>query len=440
MGTIIMVAQLLLGLSILVGLHEMGHFLAAKAFGMRVEKFSIGFPPKIWARKFGETEYSFGAIPLGGFVKITGMVDESLDVKSLESKPQPWEFRAKPAWQRLIVMLGGIFVNIITGLLIFSCIKFIYGDVYISKEVLNIDGIYATDLGESVGLKTGDKILALNGEDYQRFSDLIGVDAILGDSLSYTIERNGIESTVIIPDGFINRLSDKGQKKDFIGYRTKFRIGKVPKESHNYDILLPDDSFLKVNDQDVEFFDEFATVLGENKNNVVQAVVNRGGQEITLEVGINKDGKMLFHPELLIETKKEYFSFLQSIGLGTIEAFSVISTQIKAFGKIFTGKLDASKSIQGPVGIAQMFGNTWDWSRFWGLLGLLSMVLAFMNLLPIPALDGGHVVFLSYEMISGHKPNDKFLENAQKAGMVIILCLLVFAFYNDIANAISRSF
>ena len=430
-----MTAQLLLGLSILVGVHELGHLLAAKAFGMRVEKYSIGFPPKIWGKKFGETEYSIGAIPLGGFVKISGMIDESLDVKNLGSEPQPWEFRSKPAWQRLIVMMGGIIVNVITGIIIFIFIMFSQGDTYLSKEELNKHGIVAYELGEQIGLKTGDKVLNINGEDYNKFQDLISPDILLGTDGYYTVSREGEELQVNIPNNFLNDLSKGKERRPFIGYRMPFEVGRIPAGSNaRQGGLLERDRILKIAGQEVTYFDEVAPILAANRNGTVEVIVDRENEETTLQLLVDENGKLGFYPSPLINESRISYSFGESISKGTNHAFGVVWLNIRAFGKIFSGDISPRNSLSGPIGIAGLFGGNWDWLNFWNITGLLSMVLAFMNFLPIPALDGGHVMFLTWEIVTGRKPSDKFLENAQKVGMVLILSLMVFAIFNDISK------
>lgn len=436
MSAIIMAAQLLLALSILVGLHEAGHLLAAKMFGMKVEKFSIGFPPKIWGFQYGETEYSIGAIPLGGFVKITGMIDESLDTKQLDAEPKPWEFRAKPAWQRLIVMLGGIIVNVITGIFIFVTLTFVYGENYVSKEELNKNGIVALSLGKEMGFETGDKIIAVNGNDFKRFGDAVSPDVILSDNGYYTVERNGETIKLDIPEDFLDKYTDK--RSDFITYRFRFKVGEISEKKGNAlkAGLKEGDQIEKVNGRDVEFFDEFASILEENIGKEVSLTLKRNGKTENLDIEVDKNGILGFRIDEQITREHEDFSFGQSIGRGTMRAFDVVWVNIKAFKKMFTGQVSASKSLSGPIGIARIFGDNFSWVKFWTITGLLSMVLAFMNLLPIPALDGGHVVFLIYEMVSGRKPSEKFMENAQKVGMVLLLALMVFAFGNDIYKLI----
>lgn len=430
-----MAAQLILGLSILVGVHEMGHLLAAKAFGMRVEKFSIGFPPKIWGFQYGETEYSFGAVPLGGFVKISGMIDESMDTEAMAAEPQEWEFRSKPAWQRLVVMMGGIIVNVVTGIIIFVFLNYSGGEQYLTKEALNEHGIVAYPLGEDVGFKTGDKVLKVNGADYNRFSDLISTDVILAENSTYTIQRQDSVFSLTLPSGFLDMYADKKKYEDgFIGIRLPFSIGEIQSKSEaEKGGLKSGDTFITINGIDSYYFNDFKKVLTDNKDKDVKAVVKtEKGEKKTLNLHVTEDGTLGFFPVALLDYSSREYSFGESVSTGTADAFGVIFLNIKAFGKIFRGEISASNSVSGPIGIAKMFGGTWEWEKFWRLVGMLSMVLAFMNFLPIPALDGGHVVFLTYEIVSGRKPSDNFLENAQKVGMVILLGLMGFAFFNDI--------
>lgn len=426
-----MTVQLLLGLSILVGVHELGHLLAAKAFGMRVEKYSIGFPPKIWGKQFGETEYSIGAIPLGGFVKISGMIDESLDTKTLSSEPEPWEFRAKPAWQRLIVMLGGIIVNVITGIFIFIVLVYSKGEYFLTKDQLNKHGIVAYDLGEQLGLQTGDKIININGQDYETYSDLRSPDVLLGTNGYYTVERDGQQIKINIPNDFIDKFSDKNTA--FFEPRRPFEVGKVmPGSNAEKGGLEAGDKFLSLNGYEIQYFDQFNAALDTLKGEQVQAVVLREGAQKELALEVTEEGTVGFAVNPLLDYSHKDFTLGESIVNGTEQAFNVVFYNVKAFGKMFSGDVSPSKSLSGPIGIAQFFGGTWDWTNFWRITGLLSMVLAFMNLLPIPALDGGHVMFLTWEIVTGRKPSDKFLENAQKVGMVLLLVLMSYAIFNDV--------
>ena len=433
MEVFIMVGQLILGLSILVGLHELGHLLAAKAFGMRVEQFSIGFPPKIWGKKFGDTEYSFGMIPLGGFVKISGTIDESLNVTAMRAAPQPHEFRSKPAWQRLIVMMGGIIVNVILGVIIFIGFKYTQGDTYLSKQELNKYGIVAYELGESIGFKTGDKILDINGEDYERFRDLVSPAVLLSSDGYFTVDRDGKRLTIPIPNDFVDDFAEENNAQKFIFYRLIFDIGAVI-EGSPADLggLQVGDKIIALNGAEIEFYDQLQASMDTLAGTQITLLINRSNVQQTLTIEVNEEGKIGFQANRLNEISTIEYTFAESIPLGTELAFSIVWDNIKGFKKIFAGEVSASKSLSGPIGIAKIFGGTWDWQRFWRITGMLSMVLAFMNFLPIPALDGGHVVFLTWEIVTGKKPSDIFLENAQKVGMILLLALMSYAILNDI--------
>ena len=447
-----MVAQLLLSLSFLVAVHEFGHLLAAKYFGMRVEQFSIGFPPKIWSFRKGETEYAISAIPLGGYVKISGMIDESLDTETMNQEPQPWEFRSKPAWQRLIVMLGGIFVNVVIGIIIFIGITFVFGDTYVKKDYVNSHGGFAVgELGKSIGLQTGDKIVKINGKDYNYMEDLVDLDILLSTDATYTIERDGKETVIDLPANFIQNFNSKGAAAKFVTFRFTPVVKRIKEGS------LADEAGLKVNDIIVDvdgipitYFDEIQSIVSGPRADTINISFKalRDGKVISFSgkfkdreegeprsIGFNAGTSDEFQAGAEQQIK---YGFIESIPLGTKRAFSTLFNQIKAFGKIVTGKLPFFKSVSGPIGIVQAFDPSWNWETFWSLTGILSLVLAFMNLLPIPALDGGHVMFLSYELISSRKPSDKFLEVAQKVGMVFLLILMVLIFGNDIVKLVKQ--
>ncbi|HEX6225292.1 MAG TPA: RIP metalloprotease RseP [Chryseolinea sp.] len=444
MDWMIMLAQLLLSLSFLVAVHEFGHLLAAKYFGMRVEQFSIGFPPKIFSFKKGETEYALSAIPLGGYVKISGMIDESLDTEAMKLPPQPWEFRAKPAWQRLIVMLGGIVVNVVVGVLIFIGITYVYGDSYILKDAVNESGGYHVGpVGESLGLKTGDKIIKINGQDFEYYEDILKPATLLSTDGSYTVDRNGQIINIPIPADFIQKFNKKSSPGTFLFPRLSPIVGEVEKGTLAAKILQPGDQILEINGEPIAYHDEVTPKIKAMKSDSVSGKydtltlkIARAGSTLTFKEYFKDQKSIGFYPDVkpfLAKAEKTItYGFTESIPRGAERAFSTLAVQVKAFGRVITGALSPKESLSGPIGIMQAFGNEWDWSRFWSLTGVLSLVLAFMNLLPIPALDGGHVMFLSYEIISRRKPSDKFLENAQKVGMVFLLALMVFIFANDI--------
>jgi regulator of sigma E protease len=432
MDTLIMVAQLILGLSILVGLHELGHLLTAKMFGMRVEKFSIGFPPKIIGFKWGETEYSIGAIPLGGFVKISGMVDESMDTEQLSSEPQPWEFRSKPAWQRLIVMMGGIIVNVVTGIIIFVLLVHQRGETYYSRDQVIQNGIVALEIGKQIGFEDGDKILDINGLPYESINELSGGEALLSSGGYYTVDRGGEIIKIEIPRGFINSFNSEEAMASFINIRVPFDVKEVtPGSEAEKSGLQAGDKIIGVNGSPVGFFNELQSSLADLKGEEATLLIERDGSKIEKPTKVSEEGTIGIAVNPLLDPVVKKYSFGESISKGTQRAFGVVIVNAKALGKMFTGEVSA-KNVSGPIGMAKIYGNSWDWVKFWSITGLISMILAFMNLLPIPALDGGHVMFLLYEMVSGQAPSDKFLENAQKVGMVLLLALMVFAIGNDI--------
>lgn len=432
-----MAGQLILGLSILVGLHELGHLLAAKAFGMRVEQYFIGFPPKVFSLKRGETEYGLGAIPLGGFVKISGMIDESLDTAQMKADPQPWEFRAKPAWQRLIVMLGGIIVNVIVGILIFVILAYKNGNTYLAVKDAKY-GIVAYDLAKSIGLQTGDKIVKVNGKFINDFNEIRGSDVFLGDNSTYTVERNGQFIDIDIPNNFVNKLADKKNSGEFIEPIRPFKVAELaPGQPAEKAGLKAGDVITSVNGKPIRFYHEFVEAVKPLKEKPVSLGINRNGNPLTLTMTTTDTGTIGFYPDFLLPLTKQEYTFGEALSVGTAKAFSVVYDNIKGFGKIFRGDVSASKALSGPIGIAQnLFGGVWIWDRFWTVTGLLSMALAFMNALPIPALDGGHASILGYEIISGRKPSDRFLEGAQRVGMVILLGLMAFAIFNDVLKAV----
>jgi len=440
--------QLILSLGILVALHEFGHFAAARIFKIRVERFYLFFDflfplPNVlnfalWKKKIGDTEYGLGWFPMGGYVKIAGMVDESMDLEQMAQEPQPWEFRSKPAWQRLIVMLGGIIVNIILGVFIFINLTFFMGKRVLPMSEINKTGIVAYELGELIGLKTGDKILALNGEPVIEYSDVLDMNKVLDDNSYYTVERNGAKKKVYIPSDFADILAENSRKDEparFIDHPWPFAVDSVlPNMNAEKAGLKKGDKIIDVAANKISYFHELQNVLKINKGKKVSIKVDRNGEIKDLQAQIDKNGKIGFAPKSLLKDSAIYLSYSESMVVGTKEAFGIVFMQAKGISKIFSGQINPKNSVGSVVSIAKQFPTEWSWPAFWMLTGLLSMALAFMNFLPIPALDGGHVVFLLYEMITGRKPSDKFLEGAQKVGTVLLLTLMVYALSNDITN------
>ena len=427
-----MAAQMILALSIIVGIHEFGHLLTAKMFGMRVEQYFIGFPPKIWSFNYKGTEYGLGSIPLGGFVKISGIIDESMDTSHINKEPESWEFRSKPAWQRLVVMLGGIIFNVITGLIIFSMITFNSGETFLSKDEINKNGILALELGKEAGFETGDKILLINGDNWERDGDLFNPNLFFDNNTTFTVMRDNKEIIINLPENFINKMNTREAMSSFLKARIPFTVDSVYSNSLKAG-LEKGDKIIKVDDKHIIDLYELKNILEENKSSIAQLTIERSGNLIDKVVEISKDAtigiKVLQDP--LVFSKREY-NLSQSLIIGSQKAFGVVFLNIKAFGKMFSGDIDPSKNLSGPIGIAQIFGNEWDWGNFWRIVGLLSMVLAFMNLLPIPALDGGHATFIIYEIISGRKPTERFLEYSTKFGVIILLGLMTYVILNDI--------
>lgn len=437
-----MVGQLILGLSILVILHELGHFLAARAFGIKVDKFYLFFDAwnfSLFKFNYKGVEYGIGWLPLGGYVKIAGMIDESMDTEQLAGPPQPWEFRSKPAWQRLIVMLAGVTVNIILGIFIFWILTIKYGETYIPNSEIKY-GIVTGKIGQRIGLQTGDKITAINGKSVLRFEELTSTQVILGNT-NLTVLRGEKVLNVKVPGNLINDLSDFGIDQ-FISRlpRIKFSIASVaPASGAAKAGLLAGDSIVAINHNKVAFFDQLQTQLQQYKGKQVVISVKRGANAFDKTTSIDKDGVLGFIPKGdLPEEKRLTFGFFGSFPVGASKAWGTFSDNAKGLGKVFKGEVKFNKAVSGPVAIATMFGSHIDWIKFWSLVGFLSMVLALTNLLPIPALDGGHALFLIIEMIKGKPLSDKFLERAQIVGFVLLITLMVFVFGNDILRQFKK--
>lgn len=434
MEILIKAAQLILSLSILVVLHELGHFIPAKLFKTRVEKFYLFFDPwfSLFKKQKGETEYGIGWLPLGGYVKISGMIDESMDKEQMAKPPQPWEFRSKPAWQRLIIMLGGVTVNALLGILIYICILAYWGEEYLPTKNLKY-GIACDSTALKMGLKSGDKILFVDHKEVENFAK-IPAEILFNEAQSVTVERAGETLDIPVPAGFAGALIKS--QGSFISPRQTIEVEEVnPGSAASKAGLTKGDIIIGVDSSETRYFDEFRAALQAHKNQQITVRLMRANTETSVKVDVPKEGIIGFSLKdysNYLETKKIDYSFLEAIPAGTNKAIHTFDDYIKQFKLIFSPETGAYKSLGGFITMGKIFSPVWDWERFWNLTAFLSIILAVMNLLPIPALDGGHVLFLLWEVITRRKPNEKFMEYAQTAGMILLLALLLFANGNDI--------
>lgn len=441
---LIKVIQFFLSLSLLIVLHELGHFIPAKIFKTRVEKFYLFFDIKfsLFKKKIGETVYGIGWLPLGGYVKISGMIDESMDVEAMNEEPKEWEFRSKPAWQRLIIMLGGVTVNFILAVIIYVALAFAYGDEYVPADSLK-DGFLVTEkaLGDKLGIKTGDNIIAVDGNKIEKFRNILP-EIVYGNTM--TVVRDGSTFDLEIPVDFIATLSEDKEKARFLSYRQPFIIKEVSKGSINESVdFQPSDQVINVNGVDVTYVDQVKPILNANKNKSINLTVKRKSgaiENLTAKVtgegviGVALGGLTMqdYDERGYFEIKTEKYTFLESIPAGIDKGVTTLNNYIKGMKKIFNPDTGAYKEVGGFAAIGGLFPDTWNWPAFWNTTAFISIILAFMNILPIPALDGGHVTFLLYEMVTGRKPSDKFLETAQMIGFFILIALLLFANGNDL--------
>ena len=444
MDIFIKLSQFLLSLSLLIILHELGHFIPAKLFKTRVEKFYLFFDVKysLLKKKIGDTEYGIGWLPLGGYVKISGMIDESMDKEQMALPPQPWEFRSKPAYQRLIIMLGGVTVNFILAFIIYIGMAFAYGDIYIANEDMKDGLLIENKAMQNAGFKTGDHIVSVDGEKIVKFDNDINMKVVMAKEV--LIERNGTQLAIKMPIDFVDQLS-KQEKEPLVSIRMPFVVGAVSDGSKNT-ALQPKDVVLALNGQPAKYFDQAKAILEKNKNKTIPATILRDQKEIQVPVIVSNDGKLgigvgglsMSNLEKLgyYKISKQEFSLLESIPVGITKGKDQLIGYGKQLKMIFSPSTGAYKQVGGFKAIFDIFPNTWSWETFWTITALLSIMLGVMNLLPIPALDGGHVMFLLYEIVSGKKPSDKFLENAQLVGFVLLITLLLFANGNDIYKAI----
>lgn len=437
MDYIIQGGQLLLSISILVVLHEGGHFFAAKLFKTKVESFYLFFNPwfSIWKKKIGETEYGIGWLPLGGYVKIAGMIDESMDKEQMAKDPEPWEFRSKPTWQRLIIMLGGIIVNVIVGVLIYSFVLMAYGDKYLAPSELK-DGIWCSNeaVTSEIGLQTGDKIITINGNAPATF-------AAMQEEIFYAqtlvVDRNGNELKLDVPENLIETLIDNRTGPMFMP-RIPFVIGGIREgyvaENAGFE---EQDKIVGINNNPIKYYDQFTPLVEQFSNQQVEVNILRDGKAMNIAltipdsniIGIAPFGYSISDLDKagLYQLETKEYSFGEAFPAGYHKAEEKIVNYYKQFKMMLNPSTGAYKGMGGFVSISKLFGTEWNWQNFWEKTGWISLVLAFMNLLPIPALDGGHVMFLLYEMITRRKPNEKAMEYAQMAGMILLLAFMVYA-------------
>lgn len=443
MEIVIKLSQFLLSLSLLIVLHELGHFIPAKLFKTRVEKFYLFFDIKfsLFKKKIGETVYGIGWLPLGGYVKIAGMIDESMDTEQMKQEPQPWEFRSKPTWQRLIIMLGGVIVNFILAFIIYIGVVWFYGELDIKNTDVK-DGIWITNpILEQAGLQTGDKIISIDGTKVESFFEL-PEKIMLANQV--VVDRNGAQITIELPKNLIGQIVDEN-KKSLLYLRVPFMVSEIQEESANIDKLQVKDMILDINGTEIKYFDQASEILKSHKGETVTAKILRNEKVETLELSVSPEGALGVRQGIVgisdleklgvYNVEKVHYGLFESIPRGvekTTERFSSYFDQLK---KIINPKTEAYKGVGGFYAIFNVFPDVWSWEYFWNVTAFLSIMLGIMNLLPIPALDGGHVMFLLYEMITRKKPSEKFMEKAQMAGFFILIALLLFANGNDIFRA-----
>ena len=441
MDIFIKALQLIMSLSILVVLHELGHFIPAKLFKTKVEKFYLFFDPwfSLVKKKIGDTEYGIGWLPLGGYVKISGMIDESMDKEQMKKPAEPWEFRAKPAWQRLIIMVGGVTVNLFLAVFIYSMTLYVYGDKFLPNNSLS-DGVWCVDsLSKEIGFISGDKIVAVDGEPVLRFRSIL--EKMLT-AKNITIERDGSQQNISMPDDFIEKLI--ANEKTMLFYpRIPPIISSFIKDSNCEKAgFLVKDRILSINEVEIKYNDQMAGVLSNFKDSLVTIDVLRKEERISLKTTVGSDATIGYYPALLTFDQLEElgvytmtfqtYSFFGSFPAGFNKAISKLGSYVDQLALILDTSSGAYKGVGGFGAIGSLFPSQWEWERFWNLTAFLSLMLAFLNILPIPALDGGHVMFLLYEIVVGRAAPEKFMEYAQVVGMILLLGLVVFANGNDI--------
>lgn len=439
MEFVIKISQFLLSLSLLIVLHELGHFIPAKAFKTRVEKFYLFFDVKfsLFKKKIGETVYGIGWLPLGGYVKIAGMIDESMDKEQMAQPPKPWEFRSKPAWQRLIIMLGGVTVNFILAYVIYVFLAFAYGNKETPIESLKGGYWVENQLLKDLGFKTGDKVVAINGETVVNDSE---VNPNIITAKTITVKRYGEEKTIELPEDFLGQLTDS-ENRTLFQRRFPFMVGEVADSSLNVNAgLKRGDVLVAINGEKLTYFDELDSLMTNYKNQTITVDILRDGKTFSKELKVNAEGKLGILPGLdddkfaelgYYQNTTQEYTLAESFVVGGSRFVNEVGKYGDQLKAIFNPKTGAYKGVGGFKAIYSIFPSVWSWQAFWVLTAFLSIMLGVLNLLPIPALDGGHVVFLLYEIISGRKPSEKFLEKAQMVGFIILISLVLFANLND---------
>ena len=434
MDVLLKIIQVILSLSLLVLVHEFGHYITARIFKIRVEKFYLFFPPAIFKfkPKKSDTEFGIGCIPLGGFCKISGMIDESMDKEAMAKPPQPWEFRSRPAWQRIIVLAGGVLMNVVLAIVLYIAILFTWGEQYIKNEDV-IYGIEASSLAQEIGFENGDRILALDGNPAPDNFNEIHMDMLRDQVSRVTVLRDGDTVDVDIdPEYMPAMLNTPGM----FGIRLPIAVGGLPDTSINASAdLRQGDRFLTADGRPVTWYQDLQAVLADNAGRTVELSLLRDSDTVNVPVKVSQNGKI----EVLLQrditdihiTQKEY-GLLEAIPAGFMMTFTNIGHYLKELGLIFSPQTEAYKSVGSFITIGSIFPSSWNWQIFWNITALLSIMLAVMNLLPIPALDGGHILFTLYEMITGRKPSDRFMEVAQMIGMFLLLMIMILAFGNDL--------
>lgn len=439
MEFVIRISQFLLSLSLLIVLHELGHFIPAKLFGAKVEKFYLFFDLKfsLFKKKIGDTEYGIGWLPLGGYVKIAGMMDESMDKEQMAQPPKAWEFRSKPAWQRLIIMLGGVTVNFILAYVIYVFLAFGYGDIDINTNSIQ-DGYTVTNpILTNLGLKTGDNVVSINGEKVTMYSD---IKKKLIEAEKLTILSNNEIKEITLPEDFLGQLST-GDSRSFFGLRTPFVINNVIDTLANKGKdLRTGDIIVSVNDVPLKYFDQLADRVEPFSGGEISVTILRDEKTIAMQLNVDTNGKLGIQSGVTLNDveKLGYYDIIRKeygLGESIVVGYDKFTETVASYGvqlkKIFTPSTGAYKGVGGFKAIYSIFPADWSWQAFWSLTAFLSIMLGVLNLLPIPVLDGGHVMFLLYEIVSGRAPNEKFLERAQLVGFILLIAMVLSANIND---------